>query len=284
MKKIVLLTFIFLLLFNQFVFADSNKLLTTIEDSIYKLVEERSNLLTSKDSANKVPVILYHHVLKEDDINKYNRKNNATISLENFERQMKYLHDNGYNTITNYELEEFIKGKINLPKKSVVIHFDDGYLSNTHYAYPILKKYNMKATIFIMGATEKIPYQNFHPKHLQFINFEDMDDFSDVFSFESHTYDLHRLVDGKVRLSIVDKNTLREDLLQNKKLLGAKRLAYPRGKNNPSIIEEVKSTGHTSAFTVEEQYVKRGTDIYKIPRFSIFPSTSMDDFKKIVRS
>lgn len=83
-----------------------------------------------------LPVIVYHHVnnLGED------------ITEEQFEAQMKYLAEQGYRTIF---LKEWVEGKINPDGKTVAITFDDGYLDNWVYAYPILKKYGVKATIFV---------------------------------------------------------------------------------------------------------------------------------------
>lgn len=83
----------------------------------------------------------------------YKKNNNLYIPQQLFKQQMKYIKDNGYSTITLNQLYEFIMENKPLPKKSVVITFDDGYLNSYQYAYPILKEFNLKATVFAIPNT-----------------------------------------------------------------------------------------------------------------------------------
>jgi peptidoglycan/xylan/chitin deacetylase (PgdA/CDA1 family) len=89
---------------------------------------------------NCIPSLMYHHINPQPE-------DSISITPEKFEAQIKYLAENGYRAI---HLDEFYSAlkKWSMPKKTVLITFDDGYADNFIYAYPILKKYNMKATIF----------------------------------------------------------------------------------------------------------------------------------------
>ncbi len=91
--------------------------------------------------AHSVPVLMYHHVSPAKDM--------ITTSPENFERQIRGLAKNGYRALSTQEFADFLSGKP-VPAKSILITFDDGYLDNWVYAHPILKKYNMRATMFIV--------------------------------------------------------------------------------------------------------------------------------------
>ena len=71
------------------------------------------------------------------------------MSPKNFESQMKGLVDEGYTTLTCDQFADFLAGKPT-PPKSVLLTFDDGYLDNWVYAHPILKKYGLCATIFVV--------------------------------------------------------------------------------------------------------------------------------------
>ncbi len=236
------------------------------------------------DIADKIPVLLYHHLLPKEDIKKYNWSNNKiALPLETFYQQMKYLHDNNFYTATLDELNNFIDKKTNLPKKTVVITFDDGFLSNIVYAYPIMKKYNLKGTIFVIGCAAVEPQRNFDPKTVQYININEMPKYEDIFNFENHTYSLHKYNANKKPLILVsNKKTIIEDISKNKKLLNTKYFAYPFGTYNNMIIQCLKETGHTMAFTVNPKYVIKGLNKYELPRFEITPNTSMEEFIKTI--
>ena len=90
-----------------------------------------------------VPVLNYHQVN-----NKYQTV--LTMKPENFDEQMKYLHDNDYHSITQEEFDAYMSGDGDLPDRPVMITFDDGYIDNYKEAYPILKKYGFTATIFVI--------------------------------------------------------------------------------------------------------------------------------------
>ncbi len=68
------------------------------------------------------------------------------ISTEKLEAQFEFLAENGYHS---YHLSELIQLRKLLGKKNIVITFDDGYINQLEYAYPLLQKYNLKATFFI---------------------------------------------------------------------------------------------------------------------------------------
>jgi peptidoglycan/xylan/chitin deacetylase (PgdA/CDA1 family) len=97
---------------------------------------------------NRICIFYYHSV----GDNNSHQWNDNTLSVRVFERQMKYLSDNYFKSISLTEMMSFIKSESNLPDKNVVLTFDDGYLDNWVYVYPILKKYGIKATIFVNPA------------------------------------------------------------------------------------------------------------------------------------
>ena len=172
----------------------------------------------SEKKAEKIPVLLYHHILKQEDIDKYNwSKNNSVLSLETFEKQMDYLYENGFYTATLDELQAFLNGEIILPEKTVIITFDDGYLSNALYAYPIMKKYNFRGTIFMIGYGVDDIQESFNPSSIQSLSIHEAYKYEDVFDCESHTYKLHDIdKNGKKLLLSSDKETIINDLTMSK--------------------------------------------------------------------
>lgn len=296
MKKIgiVLLTIIIILGQSYIItYAQENTEEHIVEK--YQLLKEenlrlRNEILNLKiqlhgKKAEKIPVLLYHHILKQEDIDKYDLSNNSgTLSLEAFEEQMDYLYENGFYTATLDELQAFLDGEIILPDKTVVITFDDGYLSNALYAHPIMKKYNFRGTIFMLGYRVDAPQAEFDPSSNQSISIYEAYKYSDVFDYESHTYELHNLNENGEKLLLVsDKKTIINDLIKSKELLNAKYFAYPYGAYDEETIQYTKETGYEMAFTIKPGYTIKGLNKYELPRFSISPQNMpFNKFKRIV--
>ncbi len=238
--------------------------------------------------AEKVPILLYHHILSESE-NKNFKDNSCVVSLENFEQQMKYLYDNGFHTVTLQELEDFLyNGKL-LPDKSVVITFDDGYYSNIIRAYPILKKYSFRAVIFMISSTTRDNQKGFNPDLLEFIAKDSMEDYKDVFEYASHTYDLHESENGddKSPTKLVKATTeqIQEDFSKSFEYVNNhKAFAYPRGQYNETIIETLKKIGIKMAMTTKEGYVVKAQNPLELNRFIIYRNTPFSNFKSIVDS
>lgn len=91
----------------------------------------------------KLPVLMYHNV-SEATTNSVG----LTISIEKLEEQFKFLKDNGYTTLHFKDLQA-LKGPSDYPDKAVIITFDDVYVNQFEYAYPLLQKYELKASFYI---------------------------------------------------------------------------------------------------------------------------------------
>lgn len=91
----------------------------------------------------RLPILMYHNVsLSSTD------SRGLTIAVETLDQHFAYLAKNGYQTFHFSELQNYHSEK-KLPKKSVIITFDDVYVNQLQLAYPLLKKHHLKATFFI---------------------------------------------------------------------------------------------------------------------------------------
>lgn len=137
----------------------------------------------------KLPVIMYHQVLTDET-----RKNDYVITKSQFESDLSYLKNNGYTPILVDDLLRYINEDKKLPKKPIMITFDDGYKTFYSYVYPLLEKYNCKAVLSIIGKytdlyssnkTDNISYSH--------VTWDDLRELisSNIVEVANHTYDLH---------------------------------------------------------------------------------------------
>jgi peptidoglycan/xylan/chitin deacetylase (PgdA/CDA1 family) len=93
----------------------------------------------------KVPIVAYHSIADDHD----HLLRHLSLGVDVFERQLRHLQAAGFETVTLYDVHAFLKGEKALPPRSIALTFDDGYLDNWVFAFPLLRKYGMKATIFV---------------------------------------------------------------------------------------------------------------------------------------
>jgi peptidoglycan/xylan/chitin deacetylase (PgdA/CDA1 family) len=202
-----------------------------------------------------IPVLNYHQINDVDE-------NMLTVSTAEFETQMAWLEKNGYQTITVSELLDALEGKGSLPERPVLITFDDGYIDNYQCAFPILKKHNMKACIFLISE-----YVSLYPNYLTWEQLAEMQ--ASGIEFGSHTVDhnvLTELSPNSVNHELADSKNVLESRLKRR----VDVLAYPCGYTSEYIKSRVNALGYRAAFTVNLGNVHPGDDLYALNRVPIF--------------
>ena len=210
------------------------------------------------------------HAPAEDDMKvlvlNYHMVNSMFISLaiepEDFDWQMKYLVDHGYHSISIDELYAFMEGQGSLPDRPVLITFDDGYVDNYTNAYPILKKYNLKATIFIVTG--------FVSKRKGYLTWDQLREMEkNGVMAQSHTVThapLPELPDDRIREELVESKRQAEAELGHP----VEFIAYPTGVHDLHIVGIAKDAGYKGGFTVKYGNVDRSSNVYAMERVPIF--------------
>lgn len=111
------------------------------------MIALKNPIFFAKENESATVVILMYHSLLKDPA----RHGKYVVSPDLFESDLKYLKEHGYSFVGIQELIDFVYSGAPLPKKSVVITFDDGYYNNYLYAYPLLEKYDAKMVISVIG-------------------------------------------------------------------------------------------------------------------------------------
>ena len=211
----------------------------------------------SEVTMTSVPIFLYHHIrpyLPEMDAT----AKGLSVTPESFGEQMKYLAANGYHTITLLQLYKYLNFHQPLPEKPVILTFDDGYQDFFTQAYPILKKYNLLATVLIisgkLGTTDYLTWEQITEL-----------DVSGKVEITAHTMNHSKLTvipiaEAKKEIT-GSKMALEEHLKHSVDFFG-----YPYGKYNSEVVKEVKSAGFLGALTTHPGIVQEKAKLFEMKR------------------
>jgi peptidoglycan/xylan/chitin deacetylase (PgdA/CDA1 family) len=240
---------------------------------------------TGKENAQYMNVLCYHQFVNG---NAFGKKDTYKISLPEFEKQLEFLRDNGYNVISMDDFLQFLDGKKKLPEKAVMITIDDGYESIYTGAYPLLLKYKYPATIFVYYKFIR-PDERSHESALTVAQILEMKK-SGLISVGSHSYthDGPLTSRHKIKTDADYLAFLKREIITAKssieKMLGIQleTMAYPFGAYSTESNEFVKKAGFKAGFSVVPSYNTAATDRFSLRRTIIYNSTNVARLKKIL--
>ncbi|MFZ2024877.1 MAG: polysaccharide deacetylase family protein [Microgenomates group bacterium] len=205
----------------------------------------------------RIPILLYHYVEYVEDKGDTIRQS-LNITPYTFDKQLQTLVDAGYTFLTAKDLGELFDGKITkLPEKSVLITFDDGYRDFYTDVYPILQKYNAKATVYVIAGFV------YHRNYMTEAQLKEIAA-SGLVDVGAHT--VHH-----VGLTNADKKTEKKEVEESKKILedilgtSVVSFAYPDGSYDDYAIQAVRDAGFTTAVST-----KPGIENGIINRYALF--------------
>jgi len=219
-----------------------------------------------------VPILCYHNLGEQ-------AKGRLVISAQNFERQMRYLKSEGYRVITLAQFLEWTRLKRQLPRKSVVLTFDDGYRAFRQYAYPVLKDLGFNATLFV--------YTDYVGAGRNALSWDDLRALTaEGFDVQAHSKthaDLRRATgESEAEYTKRMQAELAEPLRLFQQRLGRPShiLAYPYGRVDDNLIAKVREYGYEAAFTVHRQSSPAFVDPLRVHRSQIYSEMTLEEFAK----
>lgn len=220
------------------------------------------NIISGFLPKKRAVILLYHSV----------DKNNVYLTVEPdiFEKQMQYLKENRYEVVSLKEFAEIIKAKKEIQPKTVVLTFDDGFLSHYEKVFPILKRYNFPATFFVSTGLVGGKINNSQNMSQVTANWEQIKEMSrsSLIDIEPHSInhiELDRVSLSEAEREIVEsKNEIEQRL--NKKCYF---FVPPRGRYNQDIINIIKKHNFDAMLTIEEGLIGSHSDLFTLKRNTI---------------
>jgi peptidoglycan/xylan/chitin deacetylase (PgdA/CDA1 family) len=216
-------------------------------------------------SAQAIPILTYHFtgVPRDDEDAPY------TLSTEAFERQMHYLASNGYRCIAVEELPAALADAQRDAIQRVAITFDDGRGCVYREAFPILRRYGLSATVFVISSRlDRDGYLG--PAQLLELKEHGI-------SIQSHSVthaSFPTLTREQMFAEALQSRTTLESLLRQP----VRYFSYPYGRYNSSARRAVRKAGYDGAVGVWQSRATRSCDVYALPRLTIRPDDTLADF------
>ncbi len=201
-----------------------------------------------------IPILMYHSITSDE------QKNILTLSKNTFETQMQYLSNRGFYIARLEELAKKIEAGENIPKNWVVLTFDDGFKDFYSSAYPMLKRLEFKATVFVITNSLEISKNS--------LDWKDLENLAKDSSIDIGAHCLEH-----IPLPLLESSKARNEIFGSKRILEerlgreVKSLAYPYGAANDLLKKMVRDAGFRVAVgTAYQRGEFKDNDIYILKR------------------
>lgn len=220
---------------------------------------------------------MYHAVTLETDV----RTDRVHVPLATFAGHLKWLHDNGYETITVSEIAQ----ERHTGSKKVVLTFDDGYYSLYHLVTPLLKQYRFSATLFlttfpvgadsydVLSHLDKSYPENDRP--LTWDELKEMEHSCWDIQAHGHRHLAHNNLSAQDLLPEINRSKTLIEYHLNKTV---EYYAFPWGRYNQLSLQLTQQMGFKKVFTVQPGLASFGSRRYRLPRVEINRDVTIEAF------
>jgi len=218
---------------------------------------------------SQINVLMYHQVGKFKNITTHKA---TYCDVGRFRSQLGLMKMYGYKSVTLYDIYLYLSGKKEIPEKSVVLTFDDGYENFYEYAFPALQEYGFSAIVYLVAGKigDKADWLekdgHFPAKLMNVQQIRELKKYGILFG--SHGYDHLRLTQQEY---YVAKNDIEKSKKVLEDLLGeeVKHFCYPYGDHNIEIMKITQDAGYLTGVTCERSSITQDIDPFAIPRKAV---------------
>lgn len=232
--------------------------------------------------AASLPILMYHKVVPETSL----AQHRIFVTTKTFEKHLQFFKSFGFQTLTFQDLHQFWSGKkplTSFPRRPLLLTFDDGYRNVLENAAPLLKKFGMKASLFILSDRSLLknnwddqdPQED--PEHSRLMDQEELRRLRAFgFELESHGAD-HKNFTQLNEAEVFDQ-------LQNSKIqietdfkIEVSAAAYPFGAIDNRLPALAKKAGYSFAVNTDQGGLRWFDEPHSLFRINIFPEDSWFD-------
>ena len=226
----------------------------------------------------QVPILAYHDIAPRSETS-----SRLAVPPTAFSAQLAYLHDAGFKTITAGAFSAVLAGdEIELPERTVVLTFDDGYESFYSRVIPLLSHYRFTATVFVTtGWVQDAGTHTAGETPGRMLSWSQITEATRT-GIEVGAHGCRHL-----QLDQLPEWLLREELYTGKELLEQKLglpvdgLAYPFGYSNGTVRQAAREADYSYGYAVRNMMANPTSDLFALPRLTVRRATTLPAFQQI---
>jgi peptidoglycan/xylan/chitin deacetylase (PgdA/CDA1 family) len=224
---------------------------------------------------SRIAILMYHGIEGGADAARF------TLSVRQFERQMRWLRNSGRHLVSLEDVVRTIRAEGTIAGGAVAVTFDDGHESFYDHALPVLEELAIPATMFVVagklgGHDDWMPPELPRKPLMTAEQVQDLPARGVAVGSHSMTH---------ARLTELDDVALRGELVDSRvrltKVLGREvdLLAYPYGLYDEGVVRAARAAGYTSACSTRSGFNTAGTDVYALRRIDVYGTDSFSSFR-----
>jgi peptidoglycan/xylan/chitin deacetylase (PgdA/CDA1 family) len=228
-----------------------------------------TNMTHGEGNPRSIKVLMYHRVVESDPPG---RVHWTCVHTEEFRRHLQLLDHWGFTAITFDDYRLYLTGELNLPRKPVIITFDDGYSDVYRNAFPILQEFGMKAVVFVLGNREI--KKNIWDQTLGLPSARLMGD-QELVELHAAGFEIGAHSMNHMRLTTLTEEEAWEEISRARMVLEilvnspVRTFSYPYGDVNAWVKKMVEDAGYTLACSVYSGPPTFGVEPFENRRISI---------------
>jgi peptidoglycan/xylan/chitin deacetylase (PgdA/CDA1 family) len=236
--------------------------------------------MSVEQSTRSIPILMYHSISQPTNFVHAGYRDSCVPPMS-FEAQIDYLYRNMYTILNVSQLIQILNDKSPIPDKTIVLTFDDGYADFYYSALPILSRYNLTATLYVVtGCVGKTALWLRRERQTgqPMLTWKQIAEISNSgIECGAHTHS-HPKLDTLSLTMAKEEIRCSKDLLEQHLGQQVTSFAYPYGYYTSDMRRLVKEAGFTSACVVKYAMCSEKTDCFTLERLAITPNMDMRAF------
>ena len=222
----------------------------------------------------RVPILMYHHI-EEPPPSADAIRRDLSVSPEDFNEQLAYLRQEGYEGITLNDLTLHLTVGEPLPAKPILLTFDDGYANAYTHAFPLLRRYGFVGTFFVISE----PMDAGDPNFLSWAQVEEMH--AAGMRFEPHSYN-HPDMRNRGFDFVVFQILAPKEAIEARTGEPCRFFAYPAGRYDQFVIDVLRSANFWGAVLTEQGATHTADDLFTLRRVRVHGGDDLSAFIRIL--